>query len=318
MSLVDVSLAILLVVGSYVWLRSRLVHPQSAYHLRKEQSLSHESPTVSPARQRRGVRLLPVSLPNEHETKTDVDIIAVHGLDTKSPDTWVWKDKECKVPDVNWLSDPRMLPSQVGLSRIFMCDWPADIFETSNLVQKNFDELARLLLDAIKGRPLVVNDPTKKEDRPILFIASCLGGIILMKALMMSNRESHRLRAATRGIIFLSTPFRGTSFQDVAYWAEQGLTVCAWLRRKKVTKLLSYVKGSTFDLEELVRSFTKLCQDPACRYQVFTFYEKGYTNLYGKVFPWLPNWLLPVKQVGWLFDHLSDSSSGSMFVLHGK
>lgn len=142
---------------------------------------------------------------------------------------WVWKDKECKVPDVNWLSDPRMLPSQVGLSHIFMCDWPADIFKTSNLVQKNFDELARLLLDAIKGRPLVVNDPTKKEDRPILFIASCLGGIILMKALMMSNRESHRLRAATHGIIFLSTPFRGTLFQDVAYWAEQGLTVCAWL-----------------------------------------------------------------------------------------
>ncbi|KAL5047118.1 hypothetical protein BDW71DRAFT_50917 [Aspergillus fruticulosus] len=299
MSLIDVGLAILLAAataGFYLWFRSRLVHPQSAYQPRREQPLSHET-EASLAREKRGVRLLPVSIPSENGTETDVDIIAIHGLDTKSPDTWVWKDKERRVADMNWLSDPHMLPSKVGRARIFTCDWPADMFETSDLVQKNIEELARLLLDGIKSRPLMGNDHTGREDRPILFIASCLGGIVLMKALVMANDEYLPLRTATRGIIFLSTPFRGTSFQDVAQWAEQGLTACAWLRGKKITKLLDSVKGSTFDLEELVRSFTKLYQDPTHRYQVFTFYEKGYTNLYGKVFPWLPDRLLPVKQL---------------------
>lgn len=248
--------------------------------------------------QRQGVHLCQVYPPPGTTIEPDVDIIAIHGLDTRSPDTWTWADtSDQKQPCVNWLQDQNMLPSKVNRARIFTCDWPSDIFQTSNLVQKTIEELARLLLVGIKSRLLVANDHTRREDRPILFIASCLGGIILMKALMMANHEYSPLRATTRGIVFLSTPFRGTSFQDVAKWAEPGLTVCAWLRGKKVTKLLNRVKGSTFDLEELVRSFTQLCQNPDHRYQVFNFYEKGYTNIYSKVFPWLPDRYIPAKQV---------------------
>ncbi|OQD68814.1 hypothetical protein PENDEC_c030G02246 [Penicillium decumbens] len=246
--------------------------------IRKERPASQAATQAT--RQVGGVRLCQVH-PLENETETDVDIIAVHGLDTKSPDTWTWANpSDPKQPCINWLHDPDMLPNKVGRARIFTCDWPADIFETSNLVQKRFEELARLLRDGIRRRPLAANDHVRREDRPILFIASCLGGIILMKALVMPNDDYLPLRKATRGVVFLSTPFRGTSFQDVAKWAEPGLTACAWFRRKKVTKLLDSVKRSTFDLEELVRSFTQLCRDH--RYLVFTFYEKGYTNLYRK------------------------------------
>lgn len=233
--------------------------------------------------------------PPDNETETDVDIIAIHGLDTKSPETWTWVDPQHPgQPGVNWLQAPNMLPSKAPGARIFTCDWPSDMYETSNLAQKTFEELARCLLAGIKRRPLVANTRGGREGRPIIFIASCLGGIILMKALVEAGHHSP-LRKDTRGIVFLSTPFRGTSFQDVAKWVEPGLAMYAWFQDRKVTTLLDNVKEATSALHGLVCSFTQLCRD--YHYQVFTFYEKGYTNLYGKVFPWMPNQLLPKPKV---------------------
>lgn len=219
------------------------------------------------------------------EADTDVDIIAIHGLDTKSPDTWIWKDPtDPKNKDkwVNWLEDPRLLPATVGRARIFTCDWPNKLFDPRNLQGKTIEEFARRLLKSIQGQ--------SPEHRPTLFIASCLGGIILMKALMTADEKDHPIKEATRGIIFLATPFRGTSFQDVSKWAEPGLRAWALFRCQKLTKLLSNVEGPTLDLQNLVSSFTRLCQRSDHPCDVFTFYEKGKTNLLRRVFPWLPDW----------------------------
>ncbi|GAB1213550.1 hypothetical protein ATERTT37_002700 [Aspergillus terreus] len=283
MSLTNLIHAILLAVGTTVFYLCLRCRPG-----RREQSLSHGTTAheASHVGKGRGVRLLPVAGPSENEVEPDVDIIAIHGLDTRSPDTWVWKDKRRKLPDVNWLSDPTMLPSKVGPARIFTCDWPADLFEPSGLSQKTQEEFARRLLDGIKRRPSATNKRAG-EDQPILFIASCLGGIILMKALDMANNEYSCIRTATRAIVFLATPFRGTSFQDVANWAEPGLRTWALIRGQRVTKLLDSVKES-FYLGELVTRFTQLRQEQAHPYQVMTFYEKGKTNLYHKIFPHIP------------------------------
>jgi hypothetical protein len=116
-----------------------------------------------------------------------------------------------------------MLPSIVGRARIFTCNWPADLFQDSDSTPWTVDEFALRILAGIQNirRPLATDRQAK--DRPILFIASCLGGIILMKALVMADDPHSNylsLRKATRGIIFLATPFRGTAFQDIAAWAE--------------------------------------------------------------------------------------------------
>ena len=102
-----------------------------------------------------------------------------------------------------------------------------------------------------------------------------------MRALAMVDSEYHPVVTATRGVVFLATPFRGTSFQDVAGWAQPGLGILAVMRRQKVTILLESVKGLTFDLGELVRSFTLLQREHD--YLISTFYEMGFTNLYEKV-----------------------------------
>ncbi|KAL6904384.1 armadillo-type protein [Trichoderma evansii] len=241
----------------------------------------------------RGVSLTQIHPSPGVDAKTDIDIIAIHGLDTKSPDTWVSKSSY-PAEDVNWLACPRMLPERIGPARIFTCDWPADLLEQPDLIQKTAEEFARLLLAGIKRRPLPKNSGyAKGKDRPIVFIASCLGGIILIKALVIAGHSSSEytaVRRSTRGIVFLATPFRGTSFQDVADWAEPGLRAWASIRGQKVSNLLGDVKGSTFHLEELVRSFTQLCQDKNYPCQVITFYELGLTSLHRK-FPL--SWLIP-------------------------
>ncbi|RYP18646.1 hypothetical protein DL767_009791 [Monosporascus sp. MG133] len=262
-----------------------------------------DGPPQSPP-QTKGVSLCQVYPPQESETATDIDIIAIHGLDTKSPDTWIWRPN-----GVNWLADQDMLPERFPTARIFTCDWPADLFERPDLIQKTIEEFARLLLAGIKGRPSVTNGHLGKDDRPIVFIASCLGGIVLMKALVMASSEYLSVRRATRGIVFLATPFRGTSFQDVAEWAEPGLRVWASIRDKNVSNLLEHAK-STFELGELVRSFTALCRENDLIDRVFTFYETGKSSLPRKIAPWLP---ASLSQEQPLVDQLSATPD---FILH--
>ncbi|KAK3946775.1 armadillo-type fold domain-containing protein [Pseudoneurospora amorphoporcata] len=233
----------------------------------------------------RGVHLNQV---NKDNGDTDIDIIAIHGLDTKSPDTWTWRHHKDPNISVNWLAD--LLPVDVEKARIFTLDWPADLLQPSDLVPKLDGEIVTLLIDGIDRELLAKN---KTRDRPILFIASCLGGIILMRALTTAadlecTTSCYCLRKATRGIIFLATPFRGTSFEDVAFWAEPGLTAWAFIRGRRVSKPFDNVKGSTFDLATLVSKFTQLYKEPDSSCLLFTFYELGMTSLWRKIFPWLP------------------------------
>ncbi|RWA07988.1 hypothetical protein EKO27_g7114 [Xylaria grammica] len=240
----------------------------------------------------RGFSVFQVSPRPGENAETDVDIIAIHGLDTNSVDTWTWKPKPGGLP-VNWLSDDNMLPSRVDSARIFMCDWPSDLFERSDYTQKTFDEFARLLLAGIAARPQATNQ-SKYKERPILFIASCLGGIVLMKALVRTSPEYSSVQKAIRGIVFLATPFSGTSFRDVAEWASPGLKALAFVRAEKVSNLI-YETKSNSGLIKLRRDFTTFCRnniDPLC---LAVFYETGKTSLPRKLIPWLPAFLAQGK-----------------------
>lgn len=261
-------------------------------------TLAHTNAIAAPHRRQRGGRLHQVypleGQPEEGSLSSDIDIIAIHGLDTNSEKTWTWRGDGRKV---NWLSDPTMLPSRVERVRIFTYDWAADLLQPSDLVQMSEGEFAALLFEEIYNRVQIAGDPARREDRPIIFIASCLGGIVLVKALMGSGTAHQSVRKATRGIVFLATPFRGTSFQDIAALAEPGLNAWAWVQGREVAKLLTVVKEPTSDLAQLVGDFTALCTDKDHPVHVSTFCEKRKTSLPSKVFPWLPGWLSQSKLV---------------------
>lgn len=71
---------------------------------------------------------------------------------------------------MNWLSDRDMLPAALPEARIFTYDWNAYYFNDAP-VQTLFGHADTLLGLAAEGRGL--------QTRPIIFIASCLGGLIL-------------------------------------------------------------------------------------------------------------------------------------------
>lgn len=238
--------------------------------------------------------------------ETDIDIIALHGLDTQSPGTWTWSPQKSfwerlkhsahlEKGNVNWLEDKGMLPAKVGAARIFTCDWPAELHQPSNLRQKEMEEYAEILLNGIQSK-LFKADHTNEDDnrtkhRPILFIASCLGGIMLINALVIADTKQsghRRIREATRGIAFLATPFRGTSFQSIQSWAKPLLKAWAAIQGKESSSLLGSLATSIQPLENGVHRFTSLCTSPEYPIEARTFYELGRTNLLHKFLFWLP------------------------------
>ncbi|KAM0737944.1 hypothetical protein ACQRIT_007948 [Beauveria bassiana] len=232
-------------------------------------------------------------------TNADIDIIAIHGLDTKSPNTWTWKDPNDATKQINWLQNAEMLPSVVGRARIFTCDWPADMFQKS--IPSTLEESAQFLLHSITLR--LEQNRKAGEDRPLFFIASCLGGIILIKALEIDRHNGDdiglsSLTAATRGIVFLATPFQGTAFKDMP-----DLTVKVWaaFKDQTATALIEYTKEPTPDLDELVRRFIRLQQEKD--YHVFAFWEAHETSLLSKIY------------LGWLFSRRASQAWYAVFCL---
>ncbi|CAG8009373.1 unnamed protein product [Penicillium salamii] len=220
--------------------------------------------------------------PRDPEIKTDIDIVAIHGLDTKSPDTWEFKGKDGK-KSANWLEDNDMLPSEVGNARIFTCDWPTHKFESPEIAKLHIEELAQRLVAHIKAELL-----SDEKDRPLVFIASCFGGIILMKALTDSI-EDDPLRSSTRAVIFLATPFDGTSFGKIAYWVRPLLSVQAWIRGAIFSPRHDYVEGGMWQMSEMTLKFGQLCL--AKGYLVSAFYETVGTNLLAKNLPRALQWI---------------------------
>ncbi|KAI1735305.1 hypothetical protein F4680DRAFT_307051 [Xylaria scruposa] len=247
--------------------------------------------------------------PDNKEADTDIDIIAIHGLDTQSADTW--KDKKT---NFNWLHHLCLGPDHLDRVRVFTCDWPAALFQPTNLVQKTTLEYAKLIFEGIQQVRSRTNE-TQEFDRPILFIASCLGGIILMHALVDAKEKDSQyfhLRRATRGIVFLATPFRGnTSLEDVATWAKLVLRARASFLNTEVNRLLDTITGSNIDREDYINKFTRLCQDENSPCHVVTFYELGKTSLPSKVFPWLPLYFRQEKP-------LVNKSSASLDIVDAK
>jgi hypothetical protein len=239
------------------------------------------NPTPSSQRELRFRQVYPANDdPVEAEYYPDIDIIAIHGLDTNSSDTWKWRapsnHKTGPETDVNWLSDPDMLPKHIGRAQIFTCDWPADLLQQSS-VPTTLDECAQSLRNSIEQHVKA------GARRPIFFIASCLGGIILMKALEIDNQHakddttSPSLTSATRGIVFLATPFRGTAFNNILGFLLKALNS---LQDQAVSSLIDYAQGATPELDELARRFITLTKRH--EYNVFMFWEAQNTVLLRK------------------------------------
>lgn len=109
-----------------------------------------------------------------------------------------------------------------------------------------------------------------------------------MKALTDSI-EDDPLRSSTRAVIFLATPFDGTSFGKIAYWVRPLLSVQAWFRGAIFSPRHDYVEGGMWQMSEMTLKFGQLCL--AKGYLVSAFYETVGTNLLAKNLPRALQWI---------------------------
>ncbi|KAI1662977.1 hypothetical protein F4813DRAFT_384552 [Daldinia decipiens] len=105
-----------------------------------------------------------------------------------------------------------MLPAAVPDARIYTYDWNAKVFDNAPV---------QTLLGHADNLLSLVAAEHGTSGRPILFIASCFGGLVLAEAICRAAQEGNEYRQMLRstiGIVFLATPFSGTNAADSTSW----------------------------------------------------------------------------------------------------
>ncbi|RYP46151.1 hypothetical protein DL768_007626 [Monosporascus sp. mg162] len=130
-------------------------------------------------------------------------VVAVHGLNGHREETWTADN------GVNWLR--HLLPQDLPHARILSWGYDANTHGPRVSCQYLYDHARSLVADLCRKRKL-----TNSTERPIIFVAHSLGGIIVKSALIHSDtarqgalHEHRSVKVATHGIIFMGTPHQG-------------------------------------------------------------------------------------------------------------
>jgi hypothetical protein len=219
-----------------------------------------------------GLKLLagPKQEPEELDPRA-ADIIAIHGINGEAWRTW-----EDKNTGKLWLRD--FLPKSVPGSRIYSFGYASEVAFTRG--RAKLKDFARSLLEGINS----VRIEKQSQNRPIVFICHSMGGLVVkqvnsirlsdcnntqlirryIQALItasLDRDEYANIRESTRGILFLSTPHRGS---DSVTWpkllsnvANVALTytVTSGFTGKFRTDLLSSLEKESQDLVNLTIEF---------------------------------------------------------------
>ncbi|KAG8750768.1 hypothetical protein FRC14_000247 [Serendipita sp. 396] len=151
-----------------------------------------------------------------------VDVVAVQGLGSAYPHTWVGKERRRRAwfsrskPEINkvmWLKE--YLPKDFPATRIMAFEYNSRWLYEADF--QGLEEHASALLDAL------VEQRQHSFSRPILFIGHSYGGLVVKQALVLSHKfetegTDHRkwIARAESGIIFLGTPHQGSNYGMIA------------------------------------------------------------------------------------------------------
>ena len=108
----------------------------------------------------------------------------------------------------------------------------------------------------------------QESQRPIIFVAHSLGGIIVKQALVWARREPRyeSIGNHTLGVVFFGTPHRGS---DKANYGKILANVAAGVMHKPKSKLISALQNNSETLMRLTSEF----KFEASNFEIMTFYE---------------------------------------------
>lgn len=200
-------------------------------------------------------RVPPLGLQSATDRSSDIDIVAVHGLGGHALKTWTGKNKKM------WLVDEEFLPRILPTARILTFGYNANNF-TQEVSSKVMDHADALLAGLLTHRVGI-------ENRPIIFIAHSLGGIVVKEALTTNRPEYRSIIQSTSSIVFLGTPHHGS---ELAGYLGIAKNLAAWAQLEKRPRSELYVELKPFS--DTIRSINSRFTSPANRYIMRSFAEQ--------------------------------------------
>ncbi|KAH8696892.1 hypothetical protein GQ44DRAFT_789090 [Phaeosphaeriaceae sp. PMI808] len=202
-----------------------------------------------------------------------IDIVAIHGIGAHPDDTWCKNVGTAENPQwVNWLEAKDMLPAVVPSARIMRYGYQSQWFGNGAMGQKVSTVAQRLLLALRRRRE-------EYPFRPLLFIAHCFGGLVVLKALLDARYEKDEwpgILNSTGGLLFFGTPFRGAEGMSQMEMLEAARQ--EYEEDEVQPQTLQILEPGNEFLQELVDQFGKM-RTPTNKAVVACFYELKASNV---------------------------------------
>ncbi|KAF2477229.1 uncharacterized protein BDR25DRAFT_276969 [Lindgomyces ingoldianus] len=187
-----------------------------------------------------------------------VDIVFVHGLTGNREKTWTHDN------GIFWPA--ALLSEDFPCARIMTFGYDADVVRfwtiaSSNRLDDHGKSLAYALLDQ-RGQV---------GQRPIIFIAHSLGGLVCEEALNLSSKrpDLESILSSSLGIIFMGSPHGGS------YLARWGTTVANYVNTFRGTnrEILNTLQPGASDLQRTEEDFQHMLRRDTIKLKVYCFYE---------------------------------------------
>lgn len=205
-----------------------------------------------------------------------VDVVFVHGLNGSPDHTWTSEKSKIFWP-------AQLLPPilEEEKARILVYGYDADVVSFTDGASRDriHNHAEHLIAELAANRRI-----RKASERPIIFVAHSLGGLVVKRALIYSSEirgnYTEHLRSifvSTYGILFLGTPHTGS---DLAKWGSRLEWICGALPSKVVDtepQLVDALKKNNEVLQNIDRQFIQLTS----RLHIYFFHEGKKTNLHG-------------------------------------
>ncbi|KFY18040.1 hypothetical protein V492_00187 [Pseudogymnoascus sp. VKM F-4246] len=204
-------------------------------------------------------------------SNADLDIVFVHGLTGNRETTWTHKRTH-----VFW---PGELAQDINTARIMTFGYDADVIKIWGGVGGNN------LRNHGKNLASDVSDQRREcRERPIIFIAHSLGGLVCEQALLYCREGDvflEKVFRSTRGIIFMGTPHAGS---DLANW---GYTLAKFLGKVRNTNsdILEPLRQKSQALTAVQQQFQQLLLKPEVNIEIYCFFEEKIVNGVGLIVP---------------------------------
>lgn len=199
---------------------------------------------------------------HEPEAKPTADIIFVHGLGGHSYKTWSKdRNKDFFWPGL-WLpKDPK-----IRRARLFTYGYNSGL--TGPKTVSNIMGFARSLLFDMRYCRGQQNNSIRIGEVPIIFVAHSMGGLVVKKAYLMAQNDNSckELARSISGIIFLSTPHRGSSLAHTL-----DLILRSILQPKR--PFIQELERNSPAIEDINEAFRHV----APKLSIISFYEELYT-----------------------------------------